>query len=650
MDNTRTKPTYAELEHRIRTLEEQLRFLQTGVDDIFSATSLHEYEQEGLNTIFDAIRDVIVLFDNDGTYLKITPQVPQYLYKPVDEMMGRTVFEVLPISTATVFYEAIQLCLETRSTQNFEYYLEIGRFKIWYDARMSPVSDKHIVLVARNITERKNMEYKLEKSKANLKAMFDSSPQIYCLLNAEYRILTFNQRAERYYRKTYGKEISVYSNFLDLIPESEQNAFIEDFARSIRGEKIQKEIRLCPPDGDNYWLDISFLPVSNFRSEVFAVAYIILDITHRKQELEMLKESEEKYRAIFDNAALGIFRTTLSGRFIEVNPAMLDMLGYAANDQILRNTHFQDFLSQQTEQEQLLQLLDSIGVAKFEAPMKRSDGTLFVADITLKTIKDLDSHPIHIEGIISDVTDKQRMIEAIQRSEEELREINASKDKFFSILAHDLKNPFNSLISITDMLLNNLNEEEKVRHGELVGLLSESAQHGYNLLDNLLKWSRSQTGKLIWTPEPLLLNEFVEDNIKIFDNQAINNGILINTDIPDDIKVNADPYMLSTILRNLISNALKYTPKGGKVFISAQIKGRQSVVTIKDTGIGINDDTKKHLFKIDSHVSSPGLRGEGGTGLGLILCKEFVKQHKGEIWVESQSGKGAAFSFSLPIA
>lgn len=231
----------------------------------------------------------------------------------------------------------------------------------------------------------------------------------------------------------------------------------------------------------------------------------------------------------------------------------------------------------------------------------------------------------------------------------ELKELNATKDKFFSIIAHDLKNPFNTLLGFTELMLDNLSDYSQEKLKEFITILRDTSKHSYALLENLLEWSRSQTGKLEITPETIQLNELFKDNIDLLSNNAAGKKIKLINNIDPDATAFADSNMIRTVIRNLISNAIKYSNEDGSITGTSKIAGKFVEISVTDTGIGIEQENIDKLFKIDINYSTAGTASESGTGLGLILCKEFVSKNGGKIWIESEPGKGSSFTFTLPI-
>jgi signal transduction histidine kinase len=237
-----------------------------------------------------------------------------------------------------------------------------------------------------------------------------------------------------------------------------------------------------------------------------------------------------------------------------------------------------------------------------------------------------------------------------KRNEEKLKELNAAKDKLFSIIGHDLKNPFMGLMGLSEMLYeeyDNLTDEEKKHFIKEINKLSGNT---HRILDDLLSWSSHQTGRMDFSPQVFNVFKLIQGNVTYAEHQAKLKHIKLFAKKDGNINVFADYQMIDTVLRNLISNSVKFTQPGGKIEIFAEIKNHEAEVSVKDSGVGIDEKTKSILFTIDSNIKSTGTSGEKGTGLGLLLCKEFVEKNKGHISIESTPGKGSTFTFTIPLS
>ena len=239
--------------------------------------------------------------------------------------------------------------------------------------------------------------------------------------------------------------------------------------------------------------------------------------------------------------------------------------------------------------------------------------------------------------------------EKVSRQNVQLQQLNGTKDKFFSILGHDLKGPLNSLTSFSGLLINHTDSLSKEEIKTLAQDLDKSLKNLFTLLDNLLEWSRSQTGNIEFKPEPFDLAEVLEQNKELLRNQAQGKNIAISNVTKAGLVINAHRHSINTVVRNLVSNAIKFTPEGGAVTLNAQMAKDEVMVSVSDTGVGMSDDIITRLFRIDTKHSTKGTADEKGTGLGLILCKEFVEKNRGRIGVQSEVGQGSVFYFTLPV-
>jgi len=253
----------------------------------------------------------------------------------------------------------------------------------------------------------------------------------------------------------------------------------------------------------------------------------------------------------------------------------------------------------------------------------------------------------------SDITERKLAEEKIELKNKELQIIIAEKDKFFSIIAHDLKSPFNSILGFSELLVANAREKNYGSIEEFTTAIHQSSQRAMDLLSNLMEWAQSQTGRMEFNPEHFEMKSLINEMEFLFEDIAIQKNIILNKVLPITSPVFADKAMIGTVLRNLIANAIKFTEPGGKIMISAEVKRNGLTVSVADSGIGIPKNRIETLFSIDESYSTPGTNNEKGTRLGLILCKEFIEKHGGRIWVESNrdgsSGKkGTSFHFTIP--
>jgi signal transduction histidine kinase len=261
----------------------------------------------------------------------------------------------------------------------------------------------------------------------------------------------------------------------------------------------------------------------------------------------------------------------------------------------------------------------------------------------------LENHDIIWTGTIDDITVGKQIEEDIKSKNAELQKLNADKDYFMSILAHDLKTPFNSILGFLDLLANNLHTYDINEIERQITVVHKSALRAYHLLEDILSWAFSQSGKLPFEPKEFNFKSNCDKVVEMLKPNADNKGISIYNVEAEKIIVYADSNMLNTILRNIISNAIKFTSCGGKIHINAEQNNSEVTISVSDNGTGISPEILSTLFDITKMYSSKGTANEKGTGLGLLLCKKFVEKHSGKIWVESELGLGSTFKFTLPL-
>jgi len=237
----------------------------------------------------------------------------------------------------------------------------------------------------------------------------------------------------------------------------------------------------------------------------------------------------------------------------------------------------------------------------------------------------------------------------IEKDHAKLNELNTAKDRFFSIIGHDLKGPIGQMIQFSQLLQDGYKDLSEEEIQKFTIATNKSSIRGFKLLENLLDWAQSQTGRISFHPEPFLISDLIRENIELLNSQAEMKNIKIISSGLQEVTLTADKNMMGTVIRNLLSNAIKYSYPNSKIEVNNRTDGENLFVSIKDNGEGISNEDCSNLFKLDSGHSTKGTNKKTGTGIGLILCKEFIEKHKGEIWVESELGKGSTFFFTIPL-
>ncbi len=372
------------------------------------------------------------------------------------------------------------------------------------------------------------------------------------------------------------------------------------------------------------------------------------------------KNIEEKFvieqhffKTLLDNIPDYIYFKDKKSRFIKSNKAQAKNFGLNDPNEMIGKTDF-DFFTKERAQEAFKDeqkiIKTGFPIISKEEKETRIDGSTSWASTTKIILNDYKGEVIGTFGLSRNITKQKEAEEKLLKVNEELKEINTAKDKLFSIIGHDLRGPSNNIIGLSTQLLENIDVFDKEEIKMFLVFINSAAQNTSVLLENLLNWANTQTGKIVFKPQKLCFSEIAQEVILLKKSIAESKNITLNQTSTDKIEVMADKNMLKVILRNLISNAIKFTNSGGKIGVTAIAKKKEVEITVSDNGVGINENMLKKIFKSNTKLTTLGTEQEIGTGLGLSLCKEFIKKHGGKIWVESTIGKGSDFKFSLPYA
>jgi len=353
------------------------------------------------------------------------------------------------------------------------------------------------------------------------------------------------------------------------------------------------------------------------------------------------------YKTLFELSPVGLMIENEFGDILDVNEAICKSTGYSREEMI--NTNVVKLVPEGEEElvKANIKRLLSGKTLIHDVRNIRKDGSLSYMELREKMII-LPGNKKGILVIANDVTEKKFTELSAKQYLKELEAANITKDKFFSIIAHDLKNPFNTILGFSKLLFNeyhNFSDDEK---RTIIEGIKSSSENTFRLLENLLEWSRIQTNQIKINYIKFNLTQVIGEILNLFKIQAEQKKVRIITSLTNPSVIVADANIIRTILRNIISNAIKFSYEGGNVEISTESEGGLTRISVKDFGTGLSEAEKSKLFKIDSKFKKSGTKNEPGTGLGLILCKELIDKCKGKITVESETGKGSVFSIYIP--
>lgn len=502
-----------------------------------------------------------------------------------------------------------------------------------------------------DVTQIKEAEANLTEERLMLKTLFASIPDLIWLKNPDGVYLTCNPKFELLYG---AKEADIVGKTdYDFVSKEVADAFREKDREAVANNRSSANLEWVTyaDDGHKEYLETVKTPMYDAAGNLVGVLGIARDITEHKQIEDALNESRRQLRLAMDIGGLMSWEYDIVNDRFTFDDRFYILYGMSPEKEALTMC-YADYIGKYVYPDDVEYVKEEISkvntsddpdfFSQLEHRIVRGDGEIRHIVVRYKIHVDENGVPIRTYGVNQDITD-------MKQKEIELRELNASKDRFFSIVAHDLRSPFNTFLGYTELMAEefynmNLNDIKM-----MAAELRKSAGNLFNLLENLLEWSRLERGVAVFEPMPLSLKVKVAESVQLAMDLAAKKGIDFSYDIPIDLVVFADDRMLKSMVRNLTSNALKFTKRGGKVFLVARPIDGFAEVAVSDTGIGMSNELMDKLFRIDLNASRVGTEGELSSGLGLILCKEFQDKQGGRIWVESEEGKGSTFRFTLPL-
>lgn len=394
---------------------------------------------------------------------------------------------------------------------------------------------------------------------------------------------------------------------------------------------------------------IADLLTTYFIMGLSVISIIIKVIGKYKSAMEIAEQNELKFKILFSMSPDPVFIMERStGRITDINEKVLRVYGYERDELI---GQINTFVSAEPEQTS-----DKTRNPESFIPLRyhrRKNGEVFPTEISAEkiTISKNDFIIASIRDISERVRgeeEKRKDMALLQENEARYRQSNEDKNKFFSILSHDLRGPFSSLLGFSDMLLRNIDKYDSDKIKTHVEYINEISNNTYNLLEDLLLWSGSQSGNLKFEPAMINVSELYREIIRTMSPSIGNKKITLRYIADENATVFGDLDMLNTVLRNLISNSIKFTHEGGEILLSCNNLNNCTLLSVSDNGIGIPEKDQAKLWNITTTYTVKGTNGETGTGMGLILCKDFIEKHGGKIWVESKNGQGSTFKMTLP--
>lgn len=416
-------------------------------------------------------------------------------------------------------------------------------------------------------------------------------------------------------------------------------------------------------NGEEFLIELYTTVVRDENENPIALVGVAKDLTDQIHADEELKTAQEKYGTLFREIKAAAYESTPDGKLVELNPAGMELLKIQSHDQFKNVDIARDLYIDKKDRRTMMKEIEERGFVKdYELNLRTLNGEIITVRETSNAVKDKDGKITAYRGILRDITEAKRNEEKLkqlvekleyvniqlQKSEEDLKNTNATKDKFFSIIAHDLRSPFSSLLSFSEFLVEDIDTLEKDETKLFAEKIHEAAQSVFSLLENLLQWSRIQSGKIPYNPITFNITNKIDQVVNLLANNAAVKKINVSNQCPANFSVYADEDMLFSVIQNLLSNAIKFTMDGGIIVFKSAVLENEIEISVTDSGVGIKESDLKKLFHLETHLTTAGTKDEKGSGLGLLLCKEMIERNNGKMRVESTCGIGTTFTFTLP--
>jgi PAS domain S-box-containing protein len=612
-----------------------------------------------LSTIISTIPIPFFVIDNEETYLECNQAFAQIFGKNREDFIGKKVGVCSSISQTKSYVEMDKKLLKEKKLQIYETSLTDHNGKILHVMFFKNVFyDKHgkiagILGSFIDLTEKRELLKSLQKSEEQLAAVFHHAAVGIVVFSMKWKPVFIN----RYLQDLLGyskEEIEQISN--KVVTNAKTRQYIDNILMTLQqndSRYIRRVHRFITKQKKEVWGDLSISLLHDEFNNPDSFICVFSDITEAKQYEESLSKINSLLSSVM-NSPYQIYIASLDRNYCytSFNKNYQETMKRHRYIDVAIGGYYLDNYPEIEDKENHRRILDNVlrgqiytGFREYSLESKQEILEYFYCPI-------FDENN-NIDGITIysvDVTDKILTQRALQKSEADLKSANYTKDQFFSIIAHDLRAPLGNIRSALEFLSSNedsLTEEEK---NDFIRELHMEASETFNLLENLLLWSRSQRNGIIINPSRVEIKKIVGKILKLYYSIAQRKDIEITVDIDSDLVGYFDYNTIETVIRNLLNNAVKFTPAGGHISLSAFQKGENVIIIITDTGIGISKDRLPTIFVMDDSLTVNHSKEDSGSGLGLILSHDFVQRNQGEISVKSKIGEGTTFTLSLPLS
>lgn len=623
--------------------------------------ALRDSEAE-LRALFEGMPDVVIMLDKEGRYRKIAPTSPELLFKPEAELKGKSLHETFPPDQADLFLEHIQQSLLKQKLVKFEYSLDIAGSELWFDGRISPMSEKTVIFVARDITARKRAEETLRESEEKHRVIFENATEI--IMIAQDGKIAFANPA---FKKILGysdNEI-ISKSFDNFIHPDDREMVLSRYKKRMSGENVETgyQFRALTALGEEKWVIINSCAL-DWDGKPSTLNFLT-DITPRKRAEEVLRESKAKLRSILDSSPDGIGVSDLNGEIIDCNQSMLEIHGYKNKEEVIGKSPL-IFVAEKDHEKAVKNLEKALSVGiinNLEYTFIKKNGNEFPVELSLSPIQDSSGSPTGFVAIARDITKRKKNEIALRNAKEtaedaqqESEAANKAKTTFLANMSHELRTPLNSILGYTQILKRDKTLQTK--QVDAIDTIHSSGEHLLNLINELLDLSRIEAEQMNLEISEVSLSSFLKGIADISEMRAQQEGVSINFEIASDLPrgVRVDEKRLRQVLLNLINNAIKFAESGDVVVRvnSEPIDSKDDLSSVRlhceveDTGIGIAENEIDEIFLPFHQLNKSKVTTEG-SGLGLPISRNLLNIMGSELKVNSNVGKGTKFWFDLDL-
>lgn len=614
-------------------------------------TKLAESE-ENARAIMESTSNIIILLDKEGIVLDSNESHAKRFGLTRNDIIGKSVYDYLPKDIARERKEAHDNVIRSGKA----YHGEDFRGGYWNKFSIFPVRSSNgnvekVAVFSEDITENKRLLNELTETSEKMKLATEVARIGIWDLDMETKELFWDQGMYNIFGLNPEREKISYAKAYQMLHPEDREKLASAILNNPKEKKeVSLEVRIILSDNSIRYIKTTAGITRDTNGKIKRLIGVDFDITEKKLADLKILESEAILRAMMENSLESIWSVDLDYRLQYINKSFYDYFFNNFGIELKKGMRIIDLIPPE----------DIKGKSNWIAFYKRAfnnEHYVFVDNVDIEQgvlHHEVSMNPIIINDKVvgascysKDISERIVAEQALKKSENELRELNETKDKFFGIIAHDLRSPFQVFLNITDLLKNKLESLTIKELSDIMTELNSKANNLYNLLRNLLEWANMQRQITKFEPKVLPLKDSVKKTIELISPLSEKKKIGI-IDLTVDCDVFADEYMLNSILQNLLLNSIKFTEKGGSIYIHGIPLNKGKVqICVEDTGIGIPENILEKLFRLDCNYKRTGTDGEDSSGLGLLLCKEFIEKHKGKIWVESKEGKGSKFYFVL---